>query len=104
MVLNKEGEPPAGQLLAWLGAGGGGGGALTLFGAYDPHPVGVRGGSFVVLGWLGWPPSGCLLVWAGVVVAILVVMFLPLGAWGDAGGVALSPWWWGWVGGSDLCR
>ena len=57
-----------------------------------------------MLGWLGWPPSGCLLVWAGVVVAILVVMFLPLGAWGDAGGVALSPWWWGWVGGSDLCR
>lgn len=31
-----------------------GGGALTLFGAYDPRPVGVRGDSLVVLAWLGW--------------------------------------------------
>ena len=61
-------------MLAWLGAAGVGGGALTLFGAYDPHPVGVRGDSLVVLGWLGWPPSGCLLVWAGLwVVARWVV-------------------------------
>ena len=51
-------------------------------------------------GW-GWLPAGQLLAWLGVVVAILVVMLFPLGAWGDAGGVVLSPWWWGWVGGVD---
>ena len=89
-------------MLVGLG-GGGGGGVLALFGAYVPRPVGV-GGSLVVLGWLGWSPVGCLLVWVGVVVAILVVVLLLLGVWGGAGGVALFPWWWGWVGGGVLCR
>lgn len=31
-----------------------------------------------------------------------MVAFLPLGARRDAGGVALSPWWWAWVGGNDF--
>ena len=47
------GEPPAGQLLAWLGAAGGGGGALALFGAYVSRSVGV-GGIGSLLCWVGW--------------------------------------------------
>ena len=52
-------------------------GVLTLFGAYDSRPVGVRGVASSC--WAGWAGSlsGCLLVWVGVVVAFLVVTLPP---------------------------
>ena len=66
-----------------------GGGALTLFGAYDPRPVGVRGDSLVVLGWLGWLSvrvlvglgggGGC--VPGGDAPSFLWVRGVMLGAW-----------------------
>lgn len=66
-------------------------------------PTWKRVATLLVLNREGELPAGlCGLAGGGV--SILVGALLPLGARGGAGGVALSPWWWAWVGGNDFPR
>ena len=93
------GEPPAGQVLGWLGAGCVSGASALVAGTiprWREREVGIASSRGGVLGWL---PSGRLLAWAGLV-AVLVVALLPLGARrGAGGGLRVSPFggglgWW----------
>lgn len=100
----RVGEPPAGQVLGWLGAGCVSGASALVAGTilrWREREVGIASSRGGVLGWL---PSGRLLAWAGLV-AILVVTLLPLGAWVMLGAGCASPLLVvGWVGGSDFPR